>query len=146
MIDDLRVAMIAGILLFSGFAGMTAAYGAAATDEGSVSATVTVAHEEPIDLVGTDIRNETITHNGSELNRSTDYDLDERRGHIYFLENGSVAPGDQATAEYEADVPQRLAERIRGPMGNVTLVAGAGVFVLLIIVALSALSSFERRI
>ena len=140
---DIRVPMMAAILLFSGLAGATAAYSAAANDEATVDATVTIVHEQPIDLVGTDITGETVTYNGSTINSGDDYVIDESRGHIYFLEDGVTEEGETAEINYTAEVPERLAEQIRGPMGNATVIAGAGVFVMLVFVVVSAIGTLR---
>lgn len=143
MQDHFRALLLAAIVLFSGIAGVAAAYDNAATEEDTVSVEITVVQEQPIDLPGTDVRNETVTLNGTELERGTDYRLDERRGHIWFDADGATNESDVVQADYEAAVPTDMAEHVRGPVGTILMIAGAAVFVLLASLALAGVVSLR---
>ena len=147
---DARVLAIVFILLFSGFAAVTAAYDNAAYDRNDVEFAVeNWEFDETVALAGEDITSFDATYNGTDLQEGTDYELDSDAGAIVFLEGGELGEedeGERVETSYEAEVPEQLAVTLQGHLGTVLTFAGAGVLVVALSFIIASLAHARRSV
>lgn len=141
---DLRVFALIAILLFSGVAVASTSYSEHAYERQEISVDVNVTHDEWIELPGTELDNTTVTNaSGGEVNED-DYELDEGGGRILFPSDGNAVEGDTLTVEYDARVPNDLAQSFAGDQSSMFGAAAMIAIVLAVSALLVAAISMTR--
>lgn len=138
---DFRVIALVVILLFTGIAVTSASYSEHAYERQDISVDVTVTHDEWIDLPGTELDGTTVTNSSGASVNEDDYQLDESDGRILFPSDGNSVEGDVVTVEYNASVPNDLAESFAGDQSSIF---GAAAIVAVILGVGSALVALAK--
>lgn len=132
---DLRVFALVAILLFTGVAVASTSYSEHAYERQEISVDVDVTHDQWIDLPGTELDNTTVTNASGATVDGDDYELDEGGGRILFPSDGSLTENDTVTVDYDARVPNDLAQSFAGDQSSMF----GGAAMVAIVLAVSAL-------